>query len=275
VTPTPGADPKDKIADFRRANTLMREGILALNRKNFSGAARRFEELIGGGIESFEGHLYLARALMGMKRPARAAAHFEQAAHRAPALEEAWTGWAEARHASAGPAGALAVVREGRTRNPRSAQLLMLEADLCLRLRKPREAVVAYEAALPLLPKDGVLRQRLGELLRDLGETEAALARLHEAVQVDPTNAAAWNALGMTLGGQGRLDEAEQSFRAAIARDATDHRYFFNLGLALSRQGRGTEGRAYFEKALQLNPGFTPAREELRKVAEGPPYTIR
>jgi Flp pilus assembly protein TadD len=71
----------------------------------------------------------------------------------------------------------------------------------------------------------------------------------------------------MTLGGENRLDEAERAFRTAIARDATDHRYFFNLGLALSRQGRSAEGRPYFEKALQLEPGFLPAREELRKLA--------
>ena len=60
----------------------------------------------------------------------------------------------------------------------------------------------------------------------------------------------------MTLGGNGRLDEAEEAFRAAIARDGTDHRYVFNLGLVLVRQGRGREARPYFEKTLQLAPGF-------------------
>ena len=233
TTPTPGADPKDKVADFRRANTLMREGILALNRNDFRGAARRFDELIAGGIESFEAHLYLARALMRSAQPARAAVHFEQAARRAPLLEEAWVGWVEARHMTAGPGAALAIAREGLTKNPRSSRL----------------------------------RMREGEMLRDLGDVETALARLHQAVELDPADAAAWNALGMTLGGQNRLDEAERAFRTAIARDATDHRYFFNLGLALSRQGRSAEGRPYFEQALQLQPGFMPAREELRKLA--------
>jgi tetratricopeptide (TPR) repeat protein len=245
----------------------MREGILALNRKDYAGSARRFEELIASAIESFEGHLYLARALMGQKRPDRAAAHFEQAAKRAPTLEEAWIGWAEARRASAGPAAALTVVREGRGHNPRSSRLWILEAELCVRLQKPREAIVAYEAALPLAPKDGVLRQRLGELLRDSGQADAAIERLRESVAVDPTSAAAWNALGMTLGGNNRLGEAEKAFREAIARDDANHHYAFNLGLALQRQGRGAESRPYFEKALQLNPGFTPAREELRKLA--------
>jgi arylsulfatase A-like enzyme/Tfp pilus assembly protein PilF len=232
TTPTPGADPKDKIADFRRANTLMREGILALNRNDFRSAVRSFDDLIAGGIESFEAHLYLARALMRSAQPARAAGHFEQAARRAPLLEEAWVGWVEARRMTAGPSAAIAVAREGLTKNPRSSQLMMRE----------------------------------GEMLRDLGDVDAGLARLHEAVQIDPGNAAAWNALGMTLGGKNRLDEAERAFRTAIARDATDHRYFFNLGLALSRQGRAAEGRQYFEKALELQPGFTPAREELRKL---------
>jgi arylsulfatase A-like enzyme/Flp pilus assembly protein TadD len=232
TTSTPGADPKDKIAEFRRANTLMREGILALNRNDFAGAVRRFDELIGGGIESFEAHLYLARALMGSQQPARAAVHFEQATRRAPLLEEAWVGWVEARRMTGGPSAAIAIAREGLTKNPRSSRLLMRE----------------------------------GEMLRDLGDVNGALARLRESVQSDPLNAAAWNALGMTLGGTNRLDEAEQAFRTAIARDASDHRYFFNLGLALSRQGRAPEGRPYFEKALELQPGFTPAREELRKL---------
>lgn len=232
VTPTPGADPKDKIAEFRRANTLMRDGILALNRQDFSGAARRFEELLASGIESFEAHLYLAKAFMGLQRPARAVAHFEQAARRTPLLEEAWVGWVEALRASAGPRAALTVVREARSTHPRSSPLLMRE----------------------------------GEILRDVGDVDGGLTRLREAVEIDAGNAAAWNALGMTLGGQNRLAEAEQAFRTAIERDATDHRYFFNLGLALRRQGRGAESRTYFEKALQLEPGFTPARAELRKT---------
>lgn len=267
TTATPGADPKDKIAEFRRANELMRSGILALNRQEYAAGVHAFEQLIRGGIESFEAHLYLARSFIGLGQMGRAATHFEQAARRAPALDDAWAGWAEAVRSTAGPAAALAVVREGRGQNPRSSHLWMLEAELCLRLQRPQEAIAAYEAALPLLPKDAALRQRLGELLRDRGQVDAALTRLRDAVDLDPTNAAAWNALGMTLGGNGRLAEAEQAFRAAIAHDATNHRYFFNLGLALGRQGRSAEGRPFFEKALQLAPDFAPARIELQKLA--------
>jgi len=266
TTSTPGADPKDKIQEFRHANEVMRSGILALNRRDYSAAARGFEELIAGGIESFELHLYLARALAGLNRPALAAPHFEQAARRAPLLEDAWIGWAETRRVTDGPAPALTIVRDGRSHNPRSGQLASLDADLCLQLRRPEEAVAALQSALPLLPGDASIRERLGALQRDLGQVDAALASFRDAVAVDPSSASAWNALGMTLGGNGRLDEAEQAFRAAIERDGSDHRYYFNLGLALVRQGRASEARRYFEKTLQLAPGFTAAREELRKL---------
>jgi arylsulfatase A-like enzyme/Tfp pilus assembly protein PilF len=267
TTSTPGADPKDKIREFRHANDVMRSGILALNRHEYAEAARGFEELIAGGIESFEAHLYLARAFAGLKRADRAAPHFEQAARRAPQLEEAWVGWAEMRLATDGPEPALKIAREGRTKNPRGAQLAVLDADLSLRLRRPEEAVAALKDALPLMPADAAIRERLGVLQRDLGQVDAALASFRDAVAVDATSASAWNALGMTLGGNGRLDEAEQAFRNAIARDATDHRYVFNLGLALARQGRGREARPYFERTLRLAPGFSAAREELRKLS--------
>jgi arylsulfatase A-like enzyme/Tfp pilus assembly protein PilF len=267
TTSTPGADPKDKIREFRHANDVMRSGILALNHHEYAEAARGFEELIAGGIESFEAHLYLARAFAGLKRADRAAPHFEQAARRAPLLEDAWVGWAETRLATDGAEPALKIVREGRTKNPRAAQLAVLDADLCLQLRRPEEAAAALTAALPLLPGDAAIRERLGVLQRDLGQVDAALASFRDAVAVDPASASAWNALGMTLGGNGRLDEAEQAFRTAIARDASDHRYVFNLGLALVRLGRGREARPYFERALQLAPGFSAAREELRKLS--------
>ena len=293
-----GADPKDKIADFRRANDGMRRGILALNQRDYASASRVFEELINSGIESFEVHLYLARAFAGMNRADRAAAHFEQAARRAPLLEDAWAGWAEASLATDGPESAIAIVREGRKKNPRSPQLAVLDADMSLRLHKPDDAVAAFEAALPLLPRDASIRRRL--LLRSRWADAAAafqraVDRGHPApaeleglgyallksdqfgqaakayqrlCAVYPRKSPFWVNLGLAYADQepANLREAEKAFREAIARDTTNHRYVFNLGLALARQGRSREARPYFEKTLQLAPDFAPAREELQKL---------
>jgi Flp pilus assembly protein TadD len=73
----------------------------------------------------------------------------------------------------------------------------------------------------------------------------------------------------MTLGGNGRLAEAEKAFREAWRLDATDHRNAYNLGLILLRQERPGDARPFFEKALQLEPSFTPASQKLTEL--GPP----
>ena len=112
------------------------------------------------------------------------------------------------------PKPALAIVREGRGHNPRGAQLALLDADLCLRLRRPDEAVAAFKAALPLLPTDAASASSSASCSAISARSTPRSPRLRDAVAVDATNASAWNALGMTLGGSGRLDEAEKAFRA-------------------------------------------------------------
>jgi arylsulfatase A-like enzyme/Flp pilus assembly protein TadD len=232
-TSTPGADPKDRIAEFRLANELMREGLLRLQEGDHAGSAARFQELLRRGIESFEAHFYLGRALMGLGRPREAALRFEEAVRRAPTLADGWQALARAR----------------------------------LALGEKDRARAAYEKALPLAPRDAALRRSLGELRRDQGAPAEAIALLRESVALDPGDASAWNALGMTLGGSGRLAEAEEAFREAVARNDRNHRYAYNLGLALVRQGKRAEARPFFEKALALEPRFAPAREGLAGLA--------
>ena len=50
--------------------------------------------------------------------------------------------------------------------------------------------------------------------------------------------------------------------RATTARP----QYAYNLGLILQREGRPAEARPLFEKALALDPRFTPARERLGEM---------
>jgi len=87
---------------------------------------------------------------------------------------------------------------------------------------------------------------------------------MREAVALDAGEASYWNSLGMVLGASGTMPEAEKAFREATSRDGKNARYAFNLGLALVRQGKRAEARPYFRKSLELDPNFTPAREELQ-----------
>ena len=262
----PGADPKDKIDDFRIATDLMSRGLVRLQEGDFAGSVKLFRDLLGRGVRSFELHFYLARALLAQKQHREAAAQFEQAVGFEPGYPAGWGDLANCRVALGDLRGAVEAIRSGQESSPRDAGLRSSEARLWRRLGESEQARRAYESALPLAPDDALLRAQLGELLRDMGEVEEAIRRLREAVELDPEPASYWNSLGMVLGAHERLAEAEKAFRQAWERDDSNAQYAFNTGLALLRLGRPKEARSFFETTLELEPGFEAARLHLAEI---------
>jgi choline-sulfatase len=266
-TSTPGADPKDKIEEFRAVNSLIREALLAFHAGRHQTSVESLRRVLARGVRSFEVHYYLARALFALGRAREAGPQFEEAARRMPSQAGAWEGAAESRLRQGDVTGALAQLRAGQKAAPADADLRRREAEVLRDQGRLAEARQAYEAALPLAPRNARLRAQLGELLRDMGQPVDAVRYLQAAVDLEPGRAAYWNTLGMTLGGSQRMAEAEKAFREAWRLDATNHHHAYNLGLALLRQGRAQEARPYFEKTLALDPRFTPARQRLAEVS--------
>ena len=261
-----GADPKDKLEEYKAVNRLMREGLTRLRAKDYAGSAARLQDLLGRGIDSFEVQYYLARALVGQRQCAKAEPHFEAAARHLPGFGPAYIGLADCRAASGKTATALAVLKEGQQRNPRDARLVEAEAKLWRRLEKPREAIATYERALPLAPRDALMRVSLGEMYRDQGDTDRAAALMREALKIDAEPGAYWNALGMVLGGKGSFTEAADAFREAVTREPGNAEYAYNLGLALLRGGRANDAVPFLRKALEIEPRFRAARERLDEI---------
>lgn len=265
-TTTPGADPKDKIAEFRLANGLLRAALAHLRNGEYRSGAEKLQALLDAGIESGEIHFHLARAHLALNELPTARRHFEASTQQSTLRAAAWLGLAESRLELGDAPGALAALRDGARALPRHGGLRVQEARLLRRLARPDEARRTLEVALELLPRDAYVRALLGEVLRDLGDVDEALRWLRQAVEMEPTRASFWNGLGMTLGGRGGgagLQEAEGSFRRAHDLDPDHHLYAYNLGLVLLRLGRGGEARPYFERALELAPDFEPARRQL------------
>ena len=265
---SPGADPKDKIEEFRIANQLIREGVVLYHEHDYKGSVERYRKLLDLDIESFEIHLNLARGLLALERYGEAEPHFEEATRRLPSQREAWEGLSQSRSSRGDLVGALAALKEGQAKIPGDPGLHQREGSVLVRMGRSDEARKAYETAVALAPKDALLRARYGELLRDLGQVEEAIQRLREATEIDPEGAAYWNSLGMTLGGNARFPEAEVAFRKAVELESEDPRYAFNLGLILMRQNRPAEARPFFEKALEIEPGFEDARRHLAEIGQ-------
>jgi len=261
-----GADPKDKIDEYKVLNRLVREGLLALRGKDYAQSVERFRELLRRGVSSFEVHYYLARGLVALGRTREAIPHFEEALGRLPGFAAAWLALAESRLAAGDRAAALETLAKGGAACPKDPRIPEREAQLLRTSRRLPDARRAYERAATLAPRDALLKVQLAEVDRDLGDLEAATRRLREAVELDPGPASYWNSLGMVEGAGGRMAEAERAFREAVSRDPGKAEYAYNLGLALLRQGKKTEAVAPLREAARLEPGFRAPRERLSEL---------
>ncbi|MCA1563756.1 MAG: sulfatase-like hydrolase/transferase, partial [Acidobacteria bacterium] len=122
-TGTPGADPKDKVEDFRIASDSIRQGLLLFHENDYRGSVARFQAVLRRGISNFEVHFYLARSLVALERWREAASHFEESARRLPVHAAAWVGLAESLVASGDPEGGRAALRRGQAALPTDASL--------------------------------------------------------------------------------------------------------------------------------------------------------
>jgi choline-sulfatase len=218
-----GADPKDKLADYKALSALMQQGLVAIRAGRPAEAVAPFQAVARRGVDSFEAHYYLARAYAGVERWRDAATEFDRATARLPGDLEAWRGLGESRVALHDGAG----------------------------------AVRAFEKLVTLAPRDPIALMQLGEAYRDIKRYQDAARLIREALALDPKPAQYWHSLGTVLGAGGQMAEAERAFAEATTREPGNGLYAYNRGLALQQLGRRDEAAAELRRAAQL--GYRPA----------------
>jgi tetratricopeptide (TPR) repeat protein len=83
--------------------------------------------------------------------------------------------------------------------------------------RDTAKAIETYRVLLATFPNDYAAHTNLGGLLKDLGDAEAALVELKEAVRLAPEQPTAWLNMGHTYLEQRRYEEARPAFDRTLA----------------------------------------------------------
>jgi choline-sulfatase len=213
-----GADPKDTLEEYKALSGLMQQALVAMRAGRSAEAVQHLREVARRGLDSYELHFYLARALAADRQWRAAAVEYEKATKRFPAGVDAWRGLGESRIA----------------------------------LRDPRGAEHAFGTLVSLAPQDAVGLMQLGETYRDLARWEDATQAIQRALALDSGPAQYWNSLGTVLGSGGKMSDAERAFGEAVKREPTNGLYRYNHGLALQQLGRRDEATTEFRQAQAL-----------------------
>ena len=122
------------------------------------------------------------------------------------------------------------------------------------------QALLAYEAALKLLPNEIDVAHDLGRLAQQLGYLEIAEKLLLKYLAAEPGHIEATNNLACVQRDQKRYGDAVETLRTLLGVEPESPVLWNTLGTVLSDQGDMVTALTFFEEALRHDPAFAKAR---------------
>lgn len=122
------------------------------------------------------------------------------------------------------------------------------------------QALMAYEAALKLLPNETDVAHDLGRLAQQMGYLEIAEKLLLKYLTADPGHVEATNNLACVQRDQKRYGDAVETLRAMLGVEPESAVLWNTLGTVMSDQGDMGTALTFFEEALRHDPAFAKAR---------------
>jgi hypothetical protein len=176
-----------------------------------------------------------------------------------------------------------------RRTQPRTGPLAASEAELVTFDGKPaslRDLALAYaiaalgksggadkgrartllEQAAKARPDDREVLVSLAEIYRNEEQRDRAQPLYERVLAIDGGDLTALVGLGGVLMERGQYAEAIRLWTAALSKNSGLELVRLNLSLAQWKVGDRTAAEGNLEKALELNPAFTPARESLNRM---------
>ena len=139
------------------------------------------------------------------------------------------------------------------------AQALLEQARQLIDQRRLLDAAKVYRQVLDHQPACLEAVGQLGSLFYQLGQPEAALACLQQAVRLEPKAPKLQLLTGAVLKSLGRLEESAACCERATWLDPADADARYNLGLVLQSSGRHSDAVESFEQAVRLRADYADA----------------
>ena len=115
-------------------------------------------------------------------------------------------------------------------------------------------------------PHNAEILGKIGFILAKLGRDNEAISYYQEALNSDYDNEMLHNALASLYRKNGVYEKAQNHYEESLKINSSYDITYYNYGNLLADMQRKSEAYEMYKKALELNPDFTEAKEEMTKL---------
>jgi hypothetical protein len=148
----------------------------------------------------------------------------------------------------------------------RTVEAAILESQVMLRQDDAQQAREILEEAVAGSPGEPKLYLHLGNVYRELGWTDEAVAAYRQAVQIHPGFSGAFEALAGLYRQLEKWDDAIAAYQRLAAIDASAARPHFEMAMIYRGQGFAEQEKRELRQAYRLNPQFVVQAARLQQV---------
>jgi len=149
-------------------------------------------------------------------------------------------------------------------RNPNAWQAHSRLGKVLIEKNQPDAAFYHISESVRLRPDLAETHNNYGAMLEKKGDIDGALQQLHDAVRIAPDIMIYQVNLGSLLVRTGRYAEGLEAYEDLLKKEPENPTFLCNYGVALYFLNRNDEAIDAFQKALKGNPDLKDARENLQ-----------
>lgn len=128
------------------------------------------------------------------------------------------------------------------------------------------DAIQFMQQAAEIAPKIPLYRRNLGEILRRVGQLEAAKASHDIAISLEPNSPENHFLLALVYNDNRQFELAVQHYRIALSFDENYGLAWNNLGASLESMGDKNQAKSAYATAIRLNPKHAEAQNNLGAI---------
>jgi cellulose synthase operon protein C len=242
------------------------EALIASRRGDLPTAREAIQQVLKGGVEHVPSLLLAGEIEFRAKQFNQAEAYLRRALKGAPDSTYARRLLAATYLRMGSPAHALEVLQPVLSRSTRDPQLMAVAGEAYLAVGDFPKAAQYFAQTTALEPKNAAARTRLGQVRFAEGDSEGAIRDLEAASAMDPNVSPADLALVANMLRQKQFDQALAAVGRLEQKQPSSPLVYNLKGLVyLAKHDNGT-ARANFERALQIQPDFLPAVNNLAQL---------